>query len=88
MVKFNEVKLSYTCASFPPDGVKMDKLYHIINKDGKFYFTDGVTEFEGGESYIKMLFTPSGDIQWKDVNFKEEVKKDTKEVEENYFLKK
>jgi len=71
MVKFNEVKLSYTCAAFPPDGVSMEKAYSIIKKGDKFYFTDGVTEFEGNENCIKMLFTPIGNIKWDDVDFKE-----------------
>jgi len=87
VVKYNEVKLSYTCAAFPPDGVKMDKVYFITKKQDKLYFTDGFSEFEGEEDYIKMLFSPSGNMQWKDVNFKEDGKKDTKEMEENYFLK-
>lgn len=74
MVKYNEVKLSYSCPAFPPDGVDMSKAYNIIKKDDKFYFTDGVTEFEGDLEYIKMLFTPNGNkIDWKDVDFSEKL---------------
>jgi hypothetical protein len=68
MVKFNEVKLSYTCFAFPPDGVHIDKVYNIIKKENRLYFTDGIVEIEGEEKYIKMLFTPNG-VEWKDVDF-------------------
>lgn len=72
MVKFNEVKLSYTCPSFPPDGISMDKAYSI-NKDSKgFFLTDGkYVEYVNDLSYVKMLFTPNGDVKWEDVDFSE-----------------
>jgi len=75
MVKFDEVKLFYTCFANPPEGVYMNKVYRIIKKDGKLYFTDGTTEFVGEEEYIKMLFSPQDvKISWEDVDFTDEVK--------------
>jgi len=79
LVKFNEIKLSYTCSAYPPEGIYMDKLYRIIKKEDKFYFTDGVVEFEGNEQYIKMLFSPNSEVKWEDVDFKDETKEITKE---------
>jgi len=74
MVNYKEIKLSYTCPAFLPEGIYIDKAYHIIKKDGKFYFTDGISEFEGEEDYIKMLFSPNGDVKWEEIDFKEVVK--------------
>lgn len=73
MVKFNEVKLIYTCSALPPDGIFMNRIYHIVKKEDKFYFTDGVAEFEGTEEFIKMLFTPNG-VEWSEVDFENGVK--------------
>ena len=76
MIKYNEIKLVYTCPAAPPDGIYMDRTY-TIGKDNKgFFFTDGnyieyVKEIDLW--YIKMLFTPQK-VSWSDVDFKDEVK--------------
>ena len=76
MIKYNEIKLVYTCPAAPPDGIYMDRIY-TIGKDNKgFFFTDGnyieyVKEIDLW--YIKMLFTPQK-VSWSDVDFKDEVK--------------
>jgi len=76
MIKYNEIKLVYTCPAAPPDGIYMDRTY-TIGKDNKgFFFTDGnyieyVKEIDLW--YIKMLFTPNGVI-WGNVDFSDEVK--------------
>ncbi|HEY8888945.1 MAG TPA: hypothetical protein VIM70_01625 [Clostridium sp.] len=80
MIRFDKVKLSYTCYAFPPSGIHMDKVYHIVKKEDKLYFTDGVLEFEGEEDYIKMLFTPKN-IKWEDVEFADEVKIEKKTID-------
>jgi len=78
MIKYNEIKLIYTCSAAPPDGIYMDRTY-TIGKDNKgFFFTDGnyieyVKEIDLW--YIKMLFSPQDKkISWDDVDFKDEVK--------------
>jgi hypothetical protein len=48
-MKYSEITLIYTSPAHPPDGIVMDKAYRLLKKDGKFYFTDGTTEFEGEE---------------------------------------
>lgn len=74
-MKYSEVKLVYASPAFLPEGVFMDKVYHIIKKENKLYFTDGVTEFVGEEGLIKMLFSPQDEkISWGDVDFTDEVK--------------
>jgi len=74
-MKYSEVKLIYTSPAFMPEGVYMDKIYHIIKKEDKFCFTDGISEFEGEEEFIKMLFSPQDEkVKWEDVDFKDEVK--------------
>ncbi len=92
MMKFNEVKLIYTCPAAPPDGIYMDRIYRI-NKDNKgYFFTDGnYVEYvqEKDIWYIKMLFSPQ-DISWKDVDFsneKEIVKEITKTPDKTIPLK-
>ena len=76
MIKYNEIKLVYTCPAAPPDGIYMDRTY-TIGKDNKgFFFTDGnyieyVKEIDLW--YIKMLFTPQK-ILWDEVYFNDEVK--------------
>ena len=78
MVKFNEVKLVYTCPAFPPENVHMDKTYTIGKDNNGFFFTDGIyIEYvkENDLWYIKMLFSPQDKkISWDDVDFKDEVK--------------
>ena len=60
MMKYNEVKLTYTCPAAPPPGLYMDKIY-TIGKDKKgFYFTDGNYMEHVKDSdiwYIQMLFS-------------------------------
>ena len=78
MIKYNEIKLVYTCPAAPPDGIYMDRTY-TIGKDNKgFFFTDGnYIEYvkENDLWYIKMLFIPQDKkISWNDVDFKDEVK--------------
>jgi len=73
-MKYSEIALIYTSPACMPEGVYMDKAYHIIKKEDKFYFTDGITDFEGEEWFIKMLFSPKDKVKWEDVDFKDEVK--------------
>ncbi len=74
MIKYNEVKLTYTCAAAPPLGLHMDRIY-TIGKDNKgFFFTDGnYIEYvkQSDLWYIKMLFSPK-DCNWEDVDFSDE----------------
>lgn len=74
MVKFTDVKLTYTCPAAPPEGLFMDRIY-TIGKDNKgYYFTDGnYIEYvqEKDLWYIKMLFSPK-DCNWEDVDFSDE----------------
>lgn len=76
MVKYNEIKLSYTCFAYPPENIHMDRVYSI-GKDSKgFYFTDGdyVQHVKDDELwFIKMLFTPN-DVDWSEVDFEDKVK--------------
>lgn len=76
MIKYNEVKLTYTCAAAPPPNLYMDRIY-TIGKDKKgFFFTDGnYVEYVEDKNlwYIKMLFSPK-DFKWEDVDFSDEVK--------------
>ena len=76
MTKFNEVKLLYTCPSFPPEWVHMDRVYSIDKNDKGFFLTDGVSIEvieEDQLEFIKMLFTPK-DVDWSEVDFENEVK--------------
>jgi len=76
MVKFNEVKLFYTCPAFPPDGIDMSKIYTIEKDNNGFYFTDGnyIKYVKDDELwYIKMLFTPQN-VSWEVVDFSDEIK--------------
>lgn len=80
MVKFDKVKLSYTCSASPPNNVRMDRSYSMGRDDKGFFFTDGNYIEHVKESdlwYIKMLFTPNG-MEWKDVVFDDKVKQDVK----------
>lgn len=74
MIKFDEIKMIYTCASAPPQGVFMNRLY-TIGKDSKgFYFTDGnyVEHVKDNLDYLKMLFSlHDKNLTWKDVDFGE-----------------
>ena len=88
MIKFNEVKLTYTCFAAPPENVYMNRIYRI-GKDVKgFFFTDGNYIEHVKENdlwYIKMLFTPN-DVPWGEVDFNDsikEVKNTIIKIEEN-----
>lgn len=72
MLKFTDIKLTYTCPAAPPEKVFMDRIY-TLNKDEKgLYFTDGNYVEYADESYIKMLFSPKDTI-WDKVDFTEKV---------------
>ena len=84
MIKYNEVKLTYTCAAAPPPGLYMDRIY-TIGKDKKgFYFTDGNYMEHVKDSdiwYIQMLFSPQN-CDWVDVDFSEEKEKEKETIKE------
>jgi len=74
MIKYNEVKLTYTCPAFPPEGIFMNRSYRIVKKDNILFVTDGNKDTLMEELLIKMLFSPQEkDITWINVDFKEEI---------------
>jgi len=79
VIKYNKVKLSYTCPSFPPENIHIDRVYRIEKDEKGFFITDGnYVEYVKDSDlwYIKMLFSPSG-ILWQDVDFSDD---DVKEI--------
>lgn len=74
MIKYDEIKLSYTSPAFPPKGISIDKTY-TIGKDKKgLFITDGKYTEYIKEDNIKSLFTPSG-VKWEQVDFSNKVNK-------------
>ena len=73
MIKYTDIKLIYTSGCFPPEGLKVNKVYTVIKKNDNLFVKTGDEEIQLEESLIKMLFTPK-DADWVDVNFKDEIK--------------
>jgi len=83
VVKFDKVKLSYTCAANPPENIYIDRSYSIGKDNEGFFFTDGdyVQYVKDDELwFIEMLFTPTN-VEWSEVDFKEEVEVETKPLD-------
>ena len=82
MIKYTDVKLTYTCSAAPPENLYMDRIY-TIGKDNKgFFFTDGnYIEYvkQSDLWYIKMLFSPK-DCNWEDVDFSDGIVKETMKI--------
>lgn len=55
-----KIKVNYTCASVPPDGIQINRVY-AVGKDSKgYYFTDETITKYCEIEYIKILFSPIG----------------------------
>jgi hypothetical protein len=77
MIKYNDVRLVYTCAAAPILGIQLDRSYRILKKNDVLFVTDGNAEIEIDEFVLKMLFTPT-ECEWNKVNFSDEIVKQTK----------
>lgn len=77
MIKYTDINLIYTSPCFPPDGIKLNKIYKIIKENDDLFVKTGDEKIQLEETLIKMLFEPKG-VKWGDVDFKEEVKLLTK----------
>lgn len=73
-MKLEDVRFKWTSGAACPEGITMDRIYHLIKKGGKLYFSDGNFEKEIEEVALKNIFTPIDDVSWKDVEFTDEVK--------------
>ncbi len=77
MVKYTDINLIYTSPCFPPDGIKLNKIYTIIKNNDNLFVKTGDEEIQLEETLIKMLFEPKG-VKWEEVNFKDEEVKSIK----------
>lgn len=81
MKKYTDIKIFYNSPCFPPDGLKMNKIYTIIKHENILYVKTGDEKIQLEESVIKMLFSPQDEkISWEDVDFNDEVKNEVKVV--------
>jgi tRNA(Ser,Leu) C12 N-acetylase TAN1 len=73
-MKIEDVKMKWTSGAACPEGITLEKVYYVIKKNGKLYFSDGGLEVEISENALKNIFTPVNGVKWEDVVFVEEVK--------------
>ncbi len=81
-MKLEDVKLKWTSGMACPDGIHLENIYHLKNKNGKLYFSDGNLEKEIQKDALINIFSPSNCDSWDEVEFVE-VK-----PEKQYFDKK
>lgn len=75
MIRYSEVKAIWTSGASTPEGLHMDRIYSIGNKNGKFFITDGNMEYDFDEFCITTFLSPKDkEIDWKDVDFSNETK--------------
>ena len=77
MIKYNNIKLVYTCPAAPILGIQLDRAYKILKRNGDLFITDGNTEIKIDEFLLKMLFTPQ-ECEWTRVDFSEKTKTNKK----------
>jgi hypothetical protein len=65
--------MKWTSGAACPDGIYIDRIYHLLIKNGKIYFSDGNLEMKIEVEALKNIFTPN-DYNWEDVDFNIEVK--------------
>jgi len=68
-LKLSDVKLRYTCASYPPEYIDVGLKYGFGSDYKGVYFTDGKISYYKDLSFIKMLFTPIG-VTWEQIENK------------------
>jgi len=74
VVKYSEIKATWTSPAAPSENMYLDRIYSILRKNGKLYVTDGNADIEFDEFCITHFLSPNNDIQWNEVDFTDEVK--------------
>lgn len=69
-MKLEDVRIKWTSGAACPEGITLDTVYHIIQKDGKLYFSNINKEVEIKKDALINIFTPTN-CEWKDVEFYE-----------------
>lgn len=73
-MKLEDVRFKWTSGAACPEGISLDRIYHLVKKQGKLYFSDGNFEMEIEEVALKNIFTPTNDVTWNEVKFADETK--------------
>lgn len=77
MIKIEDVKMKWTSGMACPEGIFLDRIYHLLRKNNKIYFSDGNLEMSIEVDALKNIFTPNG-YDWDDVDFNNEIKSNKK----------
>lgn len=70
-MKIEDVRMKWTSGAACPEGISLDRIYHIKKLNGKLYFSDGNFEKIITENSLRNIFTPTNDISWDEVEFVE-----------------
>lgn len=67
MDTINDIKLKYSCAAYPPFGLKLNTEYLISKQKDGFHITDGNYDKALDLNFIKMCFNVEGST-WDSVS--------------------